>query len=60
LELANEEIKAVAIPYQNKIFNLAVRFKRKMDSLEFSFEIDFRNHSQAYHYIATGRTIWPI
>lgn len=51
--LTNEEIKAVTIPYQNKIFNPTAKFSRIIAPSGSSFEISFGGGNRDCFYIAS-------
>jgi hypothetical protein len=52
IALTNEEIKAVTIPYQNKIFNPTAKFSRIIASSGSSFEISLSGDSRDCFYVA--------
>ena len=55
--LTKEEIKAVTIPYQNKIFNPTAKFSRIIASSGSSFEISLSGDSRDCFYVAACHLI---
>src|ERR1700744_280838 len=57
IALTNEEIKAVTIPYQNKIFNPTAKFRYIIASSSSPFEISLEGHDRDSFYIAACHLI---
>jgi len=55
--LTNEEIKAVTIPYQNKILNPTAKFSRILESSGAAFEINLGGDNPEHLYIAACHLI---